>query len=178
MPTLHVAGRPVTDEQFNAVTMLPGYLLAASWPTQSSCVWVGPAYALVCSSSIAYHLTNHRIGRLDMDMFRYDIMSQLLCCATITANHANGTAGGAFIMGCVAAVACATLRRTHMVTIAALAILITNGPYFDSAVAWVVTFGTFVASKALNAPWLHGAFHVCGHVATHLTVKRTTCYVV
>lgn len=188
---LRTRQRYLASELTNAFSMVPGYILSASWDVSERskmCRLIPTAYIMVCACSMSYHLTNYVIG-YSHAMYVCDILAQLVCCICISLNHYAGIYGASLITTLALVLigfhkastsnevlAC----RAFGISSSAIAIYITSGPYMNSCITWSLAFAAYAVSMleeqdSVVSQSFHAMFHILGHLAVHQTVMNSYC---
>lgn len=168
-------------ELWNAVSMLPGYILSISvW----DCRIVVAFYCLFCTCSGILHIVrwwgSDKCRRWDNVALKMDVASQLVCCAASCYYGAHMLIesivigiGGVWMVFYIDSL-------PGLYALSAVSILTTSlgleasesEKAYKGTLMWLLTFAVFVTGKIFKIPESHIMFHILGHIAATLNAKN------
>lgn len=171
-------------ELWNAVSMLPGYVISISlW----DCRIIVMAYCIFCTCSAILHMVrwwgSERCRRWDNVALKMDVASQLVCCA-VSCYYGAHMLMESIVIG-IGGVGMVLYINSlpGLYAISAVSILTTSlglggagvkskTPVDTGTIMWLVTFTIFVMGKVLKIPESHILFHIFGHIAATLNAMN------
>ena len=161
------------DEAFNAVTMLPGFLLTSTHAPRTDSVIERLAilsFNVVCMQSMAYHLTpdddSWKLRMLDADVVAQQLSSLVTLLVTWRRDALWMKAAKLAFLASSSAALMALLRRGGLsstcrdgalVALQSGIVFVANG--FDANAWWLAAL-VLRCSRFLRLPWVHGVFHL------------------